>query len=379
MRVPRGLYIHVPLCKSKCVYCDFYSLPESDALAAAYVESLLAEIKLKGQIWGGPVETVYFGGGTPSCLSLEQAAAILKECGRFFSWCQDAEVTFEINPGTVDAEYLRGLRALGVNRLSIGLQAHQDHHLLRLGRAHHVADFSHAVESVQRAGFSNFSVDAIYGLPEQTLQEYLKTLACITESGATHVSVYALQVEPNTPLYSEVAEGRIVVPDEDLVAEMMLTGRELLLARGYVHYEISNYALPGHYARHNTLYWRNHDYVGLGPGASSYIAGRRFSNIPDLATYSLLVRDARMPVAACERVKQAEAMAETMMLGLRMLDEGVNRTEFARRFGRDPVEVYGAEIEKHLALGLLDVSGSSVRLTSRGFPIASQVQISFLP
>lgn len=375
----RGLYIHVPLCRSKCAYCDFYSLPAIKARAEMYVESVLGEIKLKGQLFGGPVDSVYFGGGTPSCLLAEQVAAVLKECGRFFSWGESAEVTFECNPGTVDAKYLTSLKRLGVNRLSLGLQAAQDHHLKGLGRAHLFADFLRAVRDIRQAGFVNFNVDAMYGLPRQTLSEYLETLNEIIESRAPHVSAYALQVEPGTPLAADVANGRVMVPEEDYVAEMMLAGREYLLKRGYVHYEISNYALPNYFARHNTIYWQNQEYVGIGPVAASYLDGRRFTNVADLTAYREILQKDRLPVACCEQVSATVAMAETMMLGLRMLDEGVNRGEFANRYGQDPVEAYPAVIQKHLEQGLIEVSDTSVRLTCRGFPVASQVQMSFLP
>ncbi len=375
----RGLYIHVPLCASKCIYCDFYSLPLADEVVTQYLNALTREIQLKGEIWGGPVTTVYLGGGTPSCLSLGQVAAILKECNRFFTWQHGSEMTFEINPGTISKGYLRGLKNLGITRLSVGLQTTAPRHLAILRRRHTVGDFIRVSENIAGAGFVNYSVDALYGLPGQTLAEHLSTLQAIVAAGAKHVSVYGLQVEPNTPLAQAVAQGKITLPAEDEVADMMLGGRDYLLSQGFSHYELSNFAINGYQSEHNAIYWRNEEYVGLGPAASSYIKRRRMSNAADLARYGSLLTANRLPVAACEQLDGLWEMGETMMLGLRMLSEGVNRERFRRRFGCDCVEVYSAFIAKFVAQGLLEVTPETVRLTTRSFPLANQVQMAFLP
>ncbi|MBS3984746.1 MAG: radical SAM family heme chaperone HemW [Selenomonadales bacterium] len=376
--ISRGLYLHVPLCVSKCLYCDFYSLPLAADVAAKYLEAVVQEIRLKGELWGGPVQTVYFGGGTPSCLSLTQVANILGECGRFFTQSPDCEVTFEVNPATADLDYLRALAALGVTRLSIGLQSATPTRLMALGRSHTCEDFFRLVRESQAAGFGNFSVDAMYGLPGQTTGEYLETLETIVNTGAPHVSVYSLQVEPNTPLAGQVASGQVALPTDDAVADMMLAGREYLLAQGFLHYELSNFARAGYESAHNTIYWRNEEYIGLGPGAASYIAGRRLSNVPNLDDYAHTLGRGRLPVHYCEHLPVARQMGETMMLGLRMLQEGVSRERFAARFGCDPVEVYSPVIARFVRQGMLEVTTRSVRLTAAGFPLASQIQMQFL-
>ena len=374
----RGLYLHVPLCASKCLYCDFYSLPVAEDVAAKYLESVVQEIALRGKLWGGAVQTIYFGGGTPSCLSLTQVATILWECSRFFTWPRGCEVTFEINPNRLGIDYLRGLKSLGITRLSVGLQAIQPHHLVLLQRLHTASDFSRLSEDIRNAGFDNYSIDALYGFPEQTLTDYLHTLQAIVASGAKHVSAYALQLEPHTPLAHAVAEGVLSIPEEDEVADMMLAGRDYLLAQGFSHYELSNFAAPGFESRHNNLYWRNEEYIGLGPGAASYIAGRRCSNVADLDHYARTLGLGRLPVHYCERLQAPRQMGETMMLGLRMLWEGVNRERFAERFGCDCVDAYSQIIARFVRMGFLEVTPHAVRLTAAGMPIASQIQMSFL-
>ena len=373
-----ALYVHVPFCRSKCAYCDFYSLPESSQ-TDAYVEALIREIHLRGSLWGAKISTIYFGGGTPSCLKPESLAAVLNECGRFFSWDSNIECTLEANPGTVNKQYLESVRSLGINRLSIGLQAAQDSHLRRLGRGHTVADFLRALEDARAAGFTNISVDAIYGLPEQTCEDYLETLDFIASSGVEHVSVYALQVEQNTPFHELWSRGKLTVPDDDFVADMMLAGRDFLVKRGFRHYEISNFSLPGFESRHNTTYWRNEEYLGLGPSAASYIAGRRFVNVADLSAYRATLADARLPLASCERLDPEQGMAETFILGLRMLNEGVNRQSFKDRYGVDPFVHYQKVVEKWRDLGFLEVTPELIRLTPKAIPVASQIQLAFLP
>ncbi|KAF0197757.1 MAG: oxygen-independent coproporphyrinogen III oxidase [Bacillota bacterium] len=373
-----ALYVHVPFCRSKCAYCDFFSLPISSQ-TDAYAEALIREVNFKGSSWGGKLNTFYFGGGTPSCLEPELLAAVLNECGRFFSWDCNTEFTVEVNPGTVNRRYLEYIRSLGVNRLSIGLQAAQDSHLRRLGRGHSVAEFSRALEDARSAGFVNVSIDAIYGLPEQTCVDYMETLDFVVSSGAEHVSVYALQVESNTPFYERWSQGKLIVPDDDAVAEMMLKGRDFLLKQGYSQYEISNFALPGFESRHNMTYWRNQEYLGLGPSAASYIGGRRFVNIADLSAYTNTLAAGKLPLASCECLDQERSMAETVILGLRMLNEGVNRQTFKKRYGVDPLRHYQQIIDKWCNLGFLEFTPDLIRLTAKAVPVASQIQLTFLP
>lgn len=371
--------MHVPFCLSKCAYCDFYSCQMSAEGVAVYLQGLKRELKVKGELWGGLVDTVYLGGGTPSILDTEVMAAVLAECGRFFPWSFSAEVTLEANPGTVSKCSLARMYALGINRLSIGLQAAQAHHLTRLGRIHGLTAFYEAMRNAQEVGFTNISVDAMYGLPRQTTAEYIETLACICNSGATHVSAYALQVEPHTPFYIQWEQGELVVPADEEVAEMMLAGREYLLSRGFEQYEISNFAKPGSASCHNLTYWRNQPYIGLGPSAASYVNGRRFVNVSDLTSYSNLLQGHRLPVASCEHLGRHTEMAETAILGLRLLNEGIDLRLFYERFGVNAIEHFEEPISHWEQQGYLLVDELSIRLTLKALPVASQVQMSFLP
>lgn len=374
-----GLYVHVPFCLSKCHYCDFYSLRHSVPAEEAYVSAMLQEIALKGLLWGQTAGTLYFGGGTPSTLSLKSLALILEALDRYFPRAMHSETTFEVNPGTVQATDFVMLRSLGINRVSIGLQSHLDSQLGLLGRPHTLADFHSSVQSLKAAGFRNFSVDALYGLPGQTLGDYLATLDFIVSTGATHISAYALQIEPGTQFALLEQQGKLVVGDEDQVADMMIMGRNYLRARGFVHYEISNFALPGYQSKHNMLYWRNRTYLGFGPSAASFVGQRRSVNVADIDSYVSALGQGRLATSACEKLTRSLEMAETMILGLRMLEEGVNRAQFALRFGPDPLDCYGEQIATGVLQGLLHVDDITLRLTAKGFPLASQVQMAFLP
>ncbi len=242
-----------------------------------------------------------------------------------------------------------------------------------------MSDFYRISENIASVGFGNYSVDALYGFPKQTLDEYLCTLKLIVSAGANHVSSYALQLEPHTPLAVEVAQGNLTLPTEDEVADMMLAGRDYLVAQGLSHYELSNFAAERYESEHNTIYWKNEQYIGLGPGASSYIRGRRFSNVANLAHYATRLNANCLPVVACEQLARLQEMGETMILGLRMLREGVNRERFHQRFGCDCVQLYNRVVSKFVAQGLLEVTAEAMRLTARGFPLANRVQMEFLP
>lgn len=375
-----GLYIHVPFCIRKCLYCDFVSYPYDPEAARRYRAALLQEMALyqcRLTQEDRQLKTIFIGGGTPTCLPAEELAAILDGCRRYFHWLPGAEVTVEANPGTVDTEKLTILRFAGVNRLSLGVQSCQGHLLQLLGRIH---DFDQAVEAVhlaRRAGFNNISVDLIFGITGQTLVDWRNCLESILALSPEHISAYGLQIEEETPLARAVAEGRIVPCDEETELSMYQEVMDLLSARGFEHYEISNFARPGYRCRHNLGYWHNRPYLGLGPAAYSYLGNIRYYNIRLLAEYGCRIARGELPVAAEEYLSRQTMMAETVFLALRVL-EGLNLEEFAARFGERAEDVYGKQI-KHLSrLGLVEINSGYLRLTTRGLPLANAVFAEFV-
>lgn len=374
-----GLYVHVPFCLKKCLYCDFYSVPHSEEFEEVYLGVVAQEIALKGRLFARAADTLYLGGGTPSTLHLGSVESIIALLSKYFPRPADSEATLEVNPGTSSSLDFERLRSLGINRVSIGLQTVSRELLSLLGRPHGLREFYQTVAEVKAAGFNNFSVDAMYALPRQQVSDYLETLKTIVSSGATHVSAYALQVEPGTELFKKVEEGSLALTSEEEILEMMLEGKKFLAGEGFVHYEISNFARPGLQSRHNMLYWQNLDYLGFGPSAASFIGKRRFVNTPDLERYLALLGEGRLPTQSCETLDEKTEMAETVLLGLRMLKEGVSLPAFRERFGCDLLPTYAQQVGDLVRKGLLRVEDEAILLTERAMPVASQVQMAFLP
>jgi oxygen-independent coproporphyrinogen-3 oxidase len=340
--------------------------------------ALVKEIALRGELHAGHAETLFFGGGTPSCLSTEQIATVLSECGRYFPLSPNAEVSMEVNPGTLSGLDLSGLHALGVNRLSIGLQASQDRLLTLLGRSHNLAMFNETFREARQAGFDNISADVIYGLPGQSLTDYAESLHHLIDSAVDHVSCYSLQVEPETPLWHPVMAGEIELPDDDEVVAMYELGRDTLRAAGYEQYELSNFARPGKECRHNLKYWRNEQYLGLGPAAAGFVSGRRYVNVADTEEYIRLLDQSSLPVGSCEMLSGKAHRAETAMLALRLLREGIDRDAYRRRYGHDPLVEYADPIKEWTEAGMIESDGTRVVLTDLGALWANRVQASFL-
>ena len=373
-----SLYIHIPFCRSKCVYCDFNSYAGLEHLHQPYLEALALEIARAGRELSSPaVATIYLGGGTPTVLSLEGLGRILQACREAFAVDEEAEVTSEANPGTIDLGYLEGLLGLGVGRLSLGVQSLQDEELGLLGRIHTASEAQACYRMARRAGFRNINLDLIYGLPGQTMESWEYTLREALAWEPEHLSLYSLSLEPGTPLEAEVAQGWLPRPDEDLAAEMYLLAEGLLEEAGYDHYEISNWALPGYQCRHNLTYWHNQDYLGFGAGAHSRLPGRRYWNLRPPEEYIRRLLSGGSAVEGQEAIDGSLEMAETMILGLRLV-EGVCFREFKARFGRDPTELYGNEIRELVNLGLLEADGSGIRLTQRGRLLGNEVFERFL-
>lgn len=373
-----GLYIHVPFCARKCPYCDFNTYAGQEDLHRTYADALAAELRWVGEWLGRPrVRTVFIGGGTPTVLPPAALERIFTALYEGFRVDPQAEVSCEANPGTVDQARFQVLRELGVNRLSLGAQSFDAGVLRFLGRIHSTREIVQAVEGAQRVGFANINLDLIYGVPGQSLASWEQTLQEALALAPTHLSCYALTVEAGTPLARWVAEGRVPAPDDDVQAAHYERAREVLAEAGFRHYEISNWARPGHECAHNLIYWRNQPYLGFGPGAHACDLQRRWWVERSPRRYIQRVREGRSTVAGWETLAQTVAMAETMMLGLRLLREGVSREAFRSRFGVDPVSYYEKQVKRLQAAGLVEVLPERLRLTPRAYLVANRVMLEF--
>ena len=397
---PLALYAHIPFCETKCPYCDFNTYAGIEALMPGYVAALRAEIDLWGSLLGHPpVGTVFFGGGTPSYLPAQEIGSLVRAIGDGFDVDREAEITLEANPGDFTDEKLQRYRELGVNRLSIGVQSLDDRLLGVLGRRHSAMDAIQAYQMAQHAGFDNVNIDLMYGIPYQSLDDWEQTLTKAAVLEPQHVSMYCLTLESGTPMERCVRSGKMPDPDPDMAADMYLMAQETMQSGGYRHYEISTWGRPGKESRHNLTYWRNQSYLGVGPGAHSYLAGHRFYNLkspkeyvrrlevqaPSHSTSSgqclglpLDAGEGKGPWARIPVVETVEAIdrrleiAETLMLGLR-LEEGVEIEAFVRRFGESPGDVYGDTLGELGSAGLLETMNGSVRLTGRGRLLGNEV------
>lgn len=378
---PLGIYIHIPFCTRICPYCDFNTYANQEDLIPAYVEALIAEMDLTlAEIGPRPAATIYFGGGTPSLLAPEQVGRLIDAARARFPLPDDAEVSLEANPETLDARVLAGLLEAGVNRISLGVQTQARHGLKVLGRGHRPEVPERALQLAREAGVNNLSVDFIFAWPGQTADDWERDLDAILAWDIQHVSLYSLIVEPGTPFEDAVRRGILIPPDDDAAADMYERAIARLGAAGWHHYEISNWArTPEHASRHNLIYWRNGHYLGLGAGAHAHLGNVRSSNMLLPARYIRTTRDGARPIVFRERLDEPTQMAETMMLGLRLLEEGVSAAAFAARHGRDLAEVYGPQLAELTDLGLLTWDGRHARLTHRGLLLANDVEERFLP
>jgi len=413
----RHLYIHIPFCHRRCAYCDFNTYANMDDRMEAYVDALCEEIRDWSLAIGAvklqtPISnlqsltraalrpTIFLGGGTPSMLSVPLIERVLAAADTIVP-IERAEVTVEANPGTVlGRDYLRELRRLGVNRLSMGVQSLHDPTLRVLGRIHTAAEARASYADARRAGFDNINLDFIFGLPGQTVEQWDATLREITTWDTDHFSLYSLILEESTPLYAQVTGGRLSVPDEDATGEMYERAIDRLGAAGYAQYEISNWAIdkrqetrderqeagtyaqspvsslqspvPTHACHHNLAYWLNADYVACGAGAHGHIYPQRYFDVLGIDDYIARVRAGRSPIAELTALTARDLAAETMFMGLR-LNAGVGFAHFSDRCGADMDELYAAELSDLVRLGLLERDDTAVRLTARGRMLGNQV------
>ncbi len=375
-----GLYIHVPFCVKRCSYCDFISYPYDTGLAESYVYALRKEISLHAGTLSEEqraVKSVYLGGGTPTVLSGDWLAAILKDCRHYFDIADDAEITIECNPGTVDLDKLKKIRKAGFNRISIGVQAYQEALLSILGRIHNWQEVLVSARNSREAGFDNLGFDLIFGIPGQSMRDWKETLNRVLELSPRHVSAYNLKIEPDTPLHRDVTSGYLVPCDEELELEMYWYTVDYLAGQGFIHYEISNFALPGREAVHNLIYWHNEEYLGLGPAAHSMLNGCRFSNVKSVESYIRRLQNGEQVIAEKQCLSREEQMSETVFLGLRLI-EGLDLESFARRHGKSVFVIFGERIKKLAALGLIEADEKRLKLTEKGIPLANEVFAEFV-
>jgi len=379
-----SLYVHIPFCHTRCHYCDFNTYAGMLPLREPYVRALLTDIGMAGALTKLPggkprrSRTIFFGGGTPSLLSVSQVSRILDACYNNFAVDEDAEITLEANPGTLSREQLVGLRAAGVNRLSMGAQSFDAELLKTLGRIHSPKDITQAVRDAQAAGFTSINVDFMFGLPGQTMRHWRETIERALDLHIEHLSLYSLIIEEGTPFYTWTHEGRITPGDEDLCADMYEYADERLHAAGYVNYEISNWSLPGFQSRHNLTYWHNLPYIGMGAGAYSSFGGRRFSNVREPAEYIRMLKAQQWPEVESETVDKAQAMSETAFLALRTA-QGLHLPTFEQRFALPFAQFAGDRLHMVEEAGLLERETEWLRLSKRGRLLGNEVFLRLLP
>lgn len=382
-KTPLELYIHIPFCAKKCNYCDFLSFRALASDHEAYMGKLKEEIQVSGRLYEKyEVVSIFIGGGTPSLLEPVLIQDMMDTVFRNFQVTKDAEITIEVNPGTLLHRKLSIYRDSGINRLSIGLQSADNGELRRLGRIHSFEDFLKSFQNARMTGFTNVSVDLMSGIPGQTLESWRNTLKKVTMLKPEHISAYSLIIEEGTPFWEENERHQLALPDEDLEYKIYRFTRTFLQEQGYGRYEISNYAKPGRECKHNIGYWTEVSYLGLGLGASSYVKGCRFSNERDFKRYMSLDFSAGEEAMAAlhgeiHELSRKERMEEFMFLGLRMI-QGVSEIDFAALFGVKLANVYGLVLQRLMKNGLMKKDGVRYALTEWGMDVSNYVLSEFL-
>ncbi len=376
----QGLYLHIPFCLKKCSYCDFYSLPASSAIIDRYGRALEKELAFKALSYGSmPVNTLYLGGGTPSLLSAQALGSIMDSIKACWELDEQAEISLEANPATLDEGRLQSIREAGFNRISLGVQSFQDQELKILGRSHSAQDARDSIEMIKDSGLSNFNLDLIYGIPGQTISKWQENLAQALGAEPAHISVYLLQLDEQTPLARDIRSGYFQLSSEDREAEMYDLAVKMIEEAGLVQYELSNFARPGQECRHNLGYWRAREYVGIGAGAVSFKAGGRFLNQRNLVGYlEKLEKEQEPETEELERMERAELAADAIILGLRLC-EGINLEDFVHRYGINILEHYRDIVEEYTGRQLLTLNNGWLRLSRQAYFVSNQVICHFMP
>ncbi|AIY83345.1 MAG: oxygen-independent coproporphyrinogen III oxidase [Clostridium baratii] len=369
-----SLYVHIPFCKQKCFYCDFKSYAGIEELENDYIDALILEIRNKCK--GYLIKTLFIGGGTPSYLSENNLSKLLRELNKL-SFLDDAEKTIECNPGTLSDEKIKIIKENNINRISMGLQTTKNNLLKNIGRIHTIEEFKANYKRVRELGIENINIDIMFGLPNQTLEDYKETLEDIVKLNPEHISAYSLIIEEGTYFYKLYEEDKLNVPNEDDERKMYEITKEILEKNNYKQYEISNYAKEGRECRHNKVYWDLDEYIGVGVSASSFIDEKRIKNIDNIREYIDRINQNLDVSESIITNSLKEDMEEFMFLGLRMI-EGVSIDKFKEKFSKDINDVYGEIINKNKKLGLLDEKNGRIYLTDKGIAVSNWVMSEFI-
>jgi len=374
-----GIYIHIPFCKQKCFYCDFCSFANKNEMQGKYVETVINEIKNITHKEKYTVTTIYLGGGTPSILNPDYIKNILQEIKSSFEILDDAEITIEINPGTVNEEKLKKYKEYGINRLSIGLQSANDKILKKIGRIHDYKQFEETFFYARKCGFKNINVDLMIGLPTQAVEDVKQTLEKIIQKNPEHMSVYSLIIEEGTIIEKLINENKLQLPDEETERIMYWTVVNELKENGYNQYEISNFSKKTYESKHNTNCWKQKQYIGLGTSAHSYLNKKRYSNTNNIEEYIKNIQENNISknITIHEEQTEESTMNEYMLLGLRMI-QGININEFKQKFKIDPTIKYKEILEKLQKENLIQITKTSIKLTKQGIDFGNIVWEEFI-
>jgi len=376
---PLGLYIHIPYCIHKCGYCDFNSHPIKHDEMDHYIDALVAEMQHYAKIYSNTniIKTIFLGGGTPTTLTVYRLERILKECVKEFKVSPDAEITIEANPATIDIGQMKSIRQTGYNRISIGVQSFDKTELKLLDRAHGPEEVHSTVDCARKAGFDNLSLDLMFAVPNQSLSSWERNLDKALEKNPEHLSTYNLTIEQGTALSKLQSNGKLIMPEDGHQLELYKKTIERLTKKGFHHYEISNFARKEKECKHNITYWKNTNTLGLGAGASSYINGTRFKNINLPAHYIRQVKEGKTAVEHSETLEPRQAMGETIMLGLRLL-QGISIHQFERRFQVSFINLFKNIIHSLKEKELILIEDDCLRLSPKGLFLADSVILEFI-
>ena len=371
-----GIYVHIPFCKQKCYYCDFVSYCTKDNLIEDYVKAVEKEIELKNI--KSTITTIYIGGGTPSYIDSNYIKEIVHKIFEK-NVSKEAEITIEVNPGTVTFEKLKDYKDCGINRLSIGLQSTQDELLKKIGRIHNFEEFLNTYKMAKKIGFKNINIDLMIGLPGQRISDLKDSLEKVVKLKPKHISVYSLIVEEGTPISEKIQKGELELPDEETERNMYWYVKNMLELNGYIHYEISNFAKKGYYSKHNMNCWEQKEYLGIGSAAHSYRDITRYSNNTNVEEYIKNVKQNKLERNRIihEIQKEDDTKKEFMLLGLRKI-EGIKISDFKNKFGDNPIYLYRTELNKLVEEKLIIVDDDNIRLTNKGIDLANLVWEEFV-